>query len=92
MNSLFISVNTYEKYIVIKDYCFSHNNDKTWFFSRCIYHILLIGDNEEMLQKLDFFASHINSLKKIYTLFKYRFGVKFVAESGQLFNFVQRAT
>ena len=29
--SLFISATTYEKYIVCKDYCIAHHNEKTWF-------------------------------------------------------------
>ena len=30
--SLFISANTYEKYIVCKDYCIAHHDDKTCFY------------------------------------------------------------
>ena len=32
--SLFISAKTYEKYIVCKDYCVSHRDDKTCLFTR----------------------------------------------------------
>ena len=30
--SLFISANTYEKYVFGKDYCIAHHDDKTWFY------------------------------------------------------------
>ena len=30
--SLFISATTYEKYIVCKDYCIAHHNEKTCFY------------------------------------------------------------
>ena len=57
---LFISANTYEKYIVCKDYCIAHHNDKTWFLPSCKYHIIQLGNGEELLKKLDNFASPIN--------------------------------
>ena len=56
--SLFISAITYEKFIVSKDYCIAHHDDKICCLPSFRYHILLIGDIEELLQKLD--ASHTN--------------------------------
>ena len=50
---LFISATTYEKYIVSKDYCIAHHNEKTCFLPTCKYHIVLLGNVQELLKKLD---------------------------------------
>ena len=52
-NSLFISANTYEKFIVNKEYCIARHDDKMCFLPNCRYHIILIGNIKELLQKLD---------------------------------------
>ena len=57
---LFVSAITYEKYIVCKDYCITHHDEKTCFLPACKNHILLIGNVEELLKKLDTFAKPIN--------------------------------
>ena len=57
-NSLFISANTYEKYIVSKEYCIARHDDNNSFLTNCRYHIILIGDIEKLLQKLDAFCSN----------------------------------
>ena len=59
--SLFISATTYEKYIVCEDYCIAHHNAKTCFLPTCKYHILLLGNVQELLKKLDTLASLINT-------------------------------
>ena len=46
---LFISANTYEKHIVCKDYCIAQHKDKTCLLPSCKYHILLLGNVEELL-------------------------------------------
>ena len=56
-NGLFISANTYEKYIVSKEYCIARHDDKMCFLTNCRFYIILIG-NKEMLQKLDAFCFH----------------------------------
>ena len=89
--SLFISATTYEKYIVCKDYLIAHHNEKKCFLPGCKYHIVLLGNNQELLKKVDtfcFFYQHVDSL---YKLFKYRFSGKVTAKSGQLFDNVQGA-
>ena len=53
--SLFISATTYEKYIVCKDYCIAHHNEGTCFLPACIYHIVLLGNVQGLLKKLDSF-------------------------------------
>ena len=62
-NSLFISANTYEKYIVSKD-------DKMCFLPNCRYHIILIGNIKELLKKLDAFCFNYQHVDCLYTLFK----------------------
>ena len=89
--SLLISANTYEKYIVCKDYCVTHHEDKTCFLPSCKYHILLLGNVEELLKNLDTFCFTYQHVDCLYTLFKYRFSGKVVAKSGQVFDNVQRA-
>ena len=59
--NLFISANTYEKYIVCKDYCIAHHDDKTCFLLSCKYHLMLLGNVEELLKKLDAFFSPLNT-------------------------------
>ena len=89
--SLFIFATTYEKYIVCEDYCIAHHDDKTCFLPACKYHIVLLGNVQELLKKLDTFCFTYQHVDCIYTLFKYRFSGKVIAKSGQLFNNVQRA-
>ena len=89
--SLFISANTYEKHIVCKDYCISHHYYKTCFLPACKCHIILLGNVEELLKKLDTFCFTNQYVDCLYTLFKYRFSGKVVVKSGQVFDNVQRA-
>ena len=89
--SLFISATTYEKDIVCKDYCIAHHNGKTCFLPVCRYHIVLHGNVQELLKKLDTFCFTYQHLDCLYTLFKYQFSGKVIAKSGQVFDNVQRA-
>ena len=59
--SLFIFANTYEKYIVCKDHCIDHQDDKTCLVTACKYHIILLGELEELLQNLVTFSSPMNT-------------------------------
>ena len=89
--SLFISASTFEKYIVCKDYCIAHHDNKTCFLPACKCHIILLGNMEELLKKLDTFCFTYQHVDCLYTLFKYRFSGKVIAKRGQLFDNVQRA-
>ena len=89
--SLLISATTYGKYIVCKDYCIAHHNEKTCFFPASKYHIVLLGNVQELLKKLDTFCFTYQHVDCLYTLFKYRFSGKVIAKSGQVFDNVQRA-
>ena len=90
-NGLFISANTNKKYIVSKEYCIARHDDKMCFLPNCRYHIILIGNIEELLQKFDAFFFNDQHVDCLYTLFKYRFSGKVVVKSGQLFDNLQRA-
>ena len=76
-NSLFISANTYEKYFVSKEYCIAGHVDKMCFLPNCRYHIILIGNIKELLQKLDASATtnrwtaciHFSSTASVAKLF-----------------------
>ncbi len=87
----FISATTYEKYIVCKDYCIAHHNEKTCFLPACKYHIVLLGSVQELLKNLDTFCFTYQHVDCLYTLFKYRFSGKVIAKGGQVFDNVQRA-
>ena len=89
--SLFLSAKTYEKYIVCTDYCIAHHDDKTCFLPACKYHIILLGNADELLKKLDTFCFTYQQVYCLYTLFKYRFSGKVFAKSGQMFDNMQRA-
>ena len=90
-NSLFISANTYEKNIVSKEYCIAGHDDKMCFLPNCRYHIILIANIKELLQKLDAFCFNYQHVDCLYTFSKYRFNGKIVIKSGQLFDYLQRA-
>ena len=89
--SLSISATTYEKDIVCRNFCIAHHNEKTCFLPACKYHILLLGNVQELLKKLDTFCFTYHYVDCLYTLFKYRFSGKNIAKSGQVFDNVQRA-
>ena len=90
-NSLFISANTYEKYFVNEEYCIARHDDKMCFLPNCRYHITLIGNIKELLQKLDSFFFNCQHVDCLYTLFKYHFSDKIVLKTGQLFDNLQMA-
>ena len=87
---LFISAQIYENYIVCKDYCIVHHDDKTCLLPSWKYHILLLGNVEELLKKLDTICFTYQHVDCLYTLFKYRFSGKVIGKSGQIFDNVQQ--
>ena len=89
--SLFFSATTYEKYIVCKEFCIAHHNERTCFLPACKYHFVLLGNIQELLKKLDSFCFTYQHVDCLDTLFKYRFSGKVFAKSGQVFDNVQRA-
>ena len=58
------------------------------FQPNCRYHIILIGNIKELLQKLDAFCFNYQHVDCLYTLFKYRFNGKIVIKIGQLFDYL----
>ena len=79
-----------KKIIVSKEYCFARHDDKRCFLPNCSYHILLIGNIKELIQKLDAICFNYQHVDCLYTLFKYRFSGIIVFKSGQLFDNVQK--
>ena len=90
-SSLVISSNTYEKYIVSKEYCIARHNDKLCFLPKCRYDIILIGNIKELLQKMDTFCFNYQHVDCLYTILKNRFSSIIVIKSKQLFDNLQRA-
>ena len=90
-NSLSISANTYENYISSKEYCFARHDEKMCFLPTCKYHISIIGNIKDLLQKLNAFCFNYHYVDCLYTLFKYRSSGKIVVKNGQLFDKLQRA-
>ena len=67
--TLFISSTTFEKYIVCKEYCIAHHDDKTCFLPACKYHIILLGNVEELLKKLGYILFHLSTRGlSVYTI------------------------
>ena len=60
------------------------------FLPACKYHIILLGNVEELLKKLDIFCFTYQHVDCLYTLLKYRLGGKNIATKGQVFDNVQR--
>ena len=89
--NLFISADTYEKNLVCKDYCIALHDDQTCFLPVFKYHIILLGEIEELLHKLDTFCFTHQHVDCLYILFKYRFREKINVNSGNVFDNVQRA-
>ena len=69
-NTLFVSANTYEKYIVSKEYCVARHDDKMCFLPNCRYQIIRISNSKELLRKMDAFFFNYQYLDCLYTLFK----------------------
>ena len=89
-NSLFISPNSYEKYVVKKEYCFARHDDKMCLLPNCRYHIILISNIKELLQKLDAFCFNYQHVDCLYTLFKYLYSGQIVVKKGQFLENLQR--
>ena len=51
--TLFVSANASEKNFMSKEYCIALHGDKMCFLPNRSYHILLMGNIKELLQKLD---------------------------------------
>ena len=89
--TLFLSAKTNEKYIICKYYCIAHHDDKTCSLPACKYQIILLGEIEELLHKLNTFCFTYKHVDCLYTLFNYRFSGKIIAMSGNVFDIVLRA-
>ena len=74
-----------------KEYCIARHDDKMCFLANWKYHIILIGNIKELLQKLDAFCFKYQLVDCLYTLFKSRFSGKSVPKTGQLFDNLHRA-
>ena len=88
---LFISANTFEKKIVYTDYGIAHHDDKMCSLPASKYLVIIFGETEELIHKLDAFCFTYQHMDYLYTLFKYRFSGKILAKSANVFNNVQRA-
>ena len=74
-----------------KEYCIARHDDKLCFLNNCKYHIVLIGDIKELIQKLEAFCFNYQHVDCLYTPFKKRFNGEIVAKSRQFFDNVKRA-
>ena len=74
-----------------KGYCIALHDDKMCFLPNCRYHIILVGNIKDLLQKLDSFCFNYQHVDCLYTLFKYRFNGKIFIKSGQIFDILQSA-
>ena len=90
-NSLFICANTYENFIVSKEYRIARHDEKMCFLFNCRYDNFLVGNIEDLLQKLAVFCFNYQQVDCLYTIFKYRFSGKIVVKCWKLFDNLQRA-
>ena len=90
-NTILYSEKANEKYIVSKEYCSDHHNDKMCFLPNCRCQNTLIGDNKDLLQKMDGLCINYQHMNCLYALLKYKFSGKNVVKSEQFFDKVQRA-
>ena len=74
-----------------KEDCIGNHGDKMCFLTYCRCHSILIGDFNEVLQKLDAFCFHYQHVDCLYTLYKYQFNNKVVVKGGQLLDILQKA-
>ena len=73
-----------------KENCIARHDDKLCFLPNGRYHIILIGNIKELLQRLDAFCFNYQHVDCLHTLFKYRFSGKIVVKSEQVFDNLQR--
>ena len=72
--SVHICANTYEKYLVSKDYCVAQHEDSMCTVRNCKYHILLIAEKDinVLMEKLDTFCFTYQLAKKRLLRKKYK--------------------
>ena len=73
-----------------KEYCIAHHHAELCFLPNCRLHFFLLGNVEELLEKLNpmcFTHQHVDCL---HTQFKYRFSGNFVFKIGQVIDDDQR--
>ena len=56
-----ISATTFEKYIVCKDYCIAHRNEKTCFLPACKYHIVLLEKRSRTPKEIEHILLHLST-------------------------------
>ena len=61
------------------------------FLPVCKSHIILLGETEELLYKMDTFCVTYQKVDCVQTVFKYRFRGKNTAKSGNVIDNVQGA-
>ena len=88
---LFVSSKPYEKYNLCEEYCIAYHDDKACSLPACKYHIILLGEIEELQDKLDTFCFTYQHVDCLYTMFKYSSNGKIDAKIGNVFDNVQRA-
>ena len=90
-NSLYFRKYNYEKYFVCEDYCIAHQHNRLCFLPEGKFHVILLGNIEELLKKLNKFCFTYQHVDCLYLLFKYRFIEKVIGKSGQVSDNVQRS-
>ena len=69
---------------------FAQHDEKLYFLPSCSYRIILIGDFDEFLQKVEAFCVTYQHVSCLYKLFKYRFSGEKFAQSEQVFDNVKK--
>ena len=88
--SLFNSSSSFEKYIVIKNYCLANHNARVCFLPNCRSHIILTRDFGELLQNMDLFCLTYKHVECFFALLMQRFNEKSIVKCGKVFVNKQR--
>lgn len=90
-NSIYISTQSknYDKFLINSKYCVANHNTCT--ISNCTYHILIIGDVDNILKRLDSLSFVYQSVDCFYTVYKHLFFNHVICQNGKVFELVDRA-
>ena len=87
----FYFCNHLQIYIGSGEYCIASHDEKLCFLNNCRYHIILMRDIKDLLQKLHALCCDYQYVECLCTLSSTDPMVKFFTKTGQFFDIIQRA-
>ena len=80
-----------QNYFVSESHSIVQHKGNMYFLLKCRFHLVIPGDIEKLLQKMNAFCFTTHNLDCFYTVLNYCFSSKYVARSRQLIDNVQMA-